>query len=57
MENEKYFYTTSEKKEGESKIYHVNFDDRHFGDVEVPIDTLALVGELNEWWDKICAEI
>ena len=46
----------TEQRERESRVYNIQFDNSHFGDFEIPIDTLKLVGELNEWWDKICIE-
>lgn len=56
MENERNFYPTPEQKESKPKTYQVHFDDKHFGDVKKAIGTLELVGQLNEWWDKICLE-
>ncbi len=39
-----------------SKIYTIDFDNSHFGEQQKPTDTNVVVGELNEWWDKICKE-
>lgn len=56
MESEKHFYPILESKEIEPKSYGVHFDKNHFGDIEQSVGTLELVGELNEWWGKICIE-
>jgi hypothetical protein len=54
MENEKHFYP--ETKETKPISYEVHFDGKHFGDVQKPLGTCGLVGELNDWWQKICTE-
>jgi anti-sigma regulatory factor (Ser/Thr protein kinase) len=54
MINERHFYL--EKKEAKTKSYEVDFNDRHFGEIERPGGTDKLVGDLHNWWAKICSE-
>lgn len=42
--------------EKEQKSYSVQFDESHFGETKVAVGTLGLVGEMNVWWENICAE-
>lgn len=47
---------TPEKKEAESKIYEVSFDDEHFGDATKQNDAHTFVEKVSRWFDRICAD-
>ena len=50
------FLFNTRKKEDKPKSFEVNFSGFYFGDLEKRLGTYELVGELSEWWSKICHE-
>lgn len=38
------------------KVYSVQFDNEHFGEIKRPIGTLSLVAEMNDWWKNTCTQ-
>ena len=43
-------------EEEKQKLYNVEFNEDHFGEVKTPVGTLSLVGKMNTWWKNICVE-
>lgn len=56
MENESSYLLSNEKKVAETRTHKIDFDSGHFGNIKRPVGTDELVGEINGWWKKICAE-